>query len=41
MSVVRAHARFDWHGTLLRALVRHPGIAQILLRRVTASAFRL
>lgn len=41
MSVVRAHARFDWHGALLRALVRHPGIAQILLRRVTASAFRL
>ena len=41
MPVVRTHARFDWHGSLLRALVRHPGIVQILLRRLTASAFRL
>ena len=41
LSVVRAHARFDWHGQLLRALVRHPGIVQILLRRLAASAFRM
>ena len=37
MPVVRAHSRFDWHGALIHALVRHPGILRILLRRLAGA----
>ena len=31
-AVIRATARFRWHGNLILALVRQPGIASLLLR---------
>ena len=37
MPVVRAHSRFDWHWALIHALVRHPGILRILLRRLAGA----
>jgi digeranylgeranylglycerophospholipid reductase len=32
--VLRQHARFDWHASLILGLVRHPGVLKILAQRV-------
>lgn len=34
MPVIRATARFNWHQELIRQAIRHPGVLQILLRRL-------
>lgn len=34
MPVIRATARFNWHHDLIRQAIRHPGVLQILLRRL-------
>jgi flavin-dependent dehydrogenase len=34
MPVIRATARFNWHQDLIRNAIRHPGVLQIVLRRL-------
>lgn len=34
MPLVRANARFNWHGELILQAMRHPGVLRIVLRRL-------
>lgn len=38
MPVIRTTARFNWHRDLIRHVIRHPGVLQILLRRLVPAA---
>jgi flavin-dependent dehydrogenase len=37
MPIVRTTARFNWHRDLILQLLRHPGVLQLLLRRLVAA----
>ena len=41
MPLVRAAARFNWHHDLILRAMRHPGVLQIVFRRLLGAASTL